>query len=93
MFYDDTRGDGGNLNGWKTYAEYSDLKKFNVSGGIDYDVYQRDNMTGAEIARKYWAATRYNFTKQMSTYLRVEDNVNVNYSKDMRGRLTFDVDF
>jgi hypothetical protein len=93
LFYDDTRGDGGNLNGWKTYAEYSDLKKINVAGGIDYDVYQRDNMTGSEIARKYWVATRYNFTKQMSTYLRVEDNVNVNYSKDMRGRLTFDVDF
>ena len=93
VFYDNRIGYGGNLNGVKTFAEYSDLKKLKVAAGIDYDVYQRDDMTGDEIARKYWAATRYNFTKKMSASLRVEDNVNANYSKDLRGRATFDVDF
>jgi hypothetical protein len=29
----------------------------------------------------------------MSSTLRIEDNVNVNYSKDVQGRATFDVDF
>ena len=93
IFYDNRIGYGGDLNGFKTYAEYSDLKKLKVAAGIDYDVYQRDDMTGDEIARRYWAATRYNFTKKMSASLRVEDNVNANYSKDVRGRATFDVDF
>ena len=64
-----------------------------VAAGIDYDIYQRDDMTGDEIARKYWAAGRYTFKPKMSASLRVENNVNANYSKDMRGRLTFDVDF
>ncbi len=93
LFGDTRRGFGGNLNGGKVYVDYSDLKKLKVSGGIDYDVYERDDMTGEDTAKKYWAATRYNFTKQMSASLRVEDNVNVNFSKDMRGRVTFDYDF
>jgi hypothetical protein len=93
LFYDKRSGYGGDLNGIKTYAEYSDLKKLKVAAGIDYDVYQRDEMTGNETAKKYWASTRYSFTKKMSASLRVEDNVNANYSKDMRGRATFDVDF
>ncbi|MEK6744738.1 MAG: hypothetical protein AABZ15_14075 [Nitrospirota bacterium] len=93
VFYDARSGYGGDLNGIKTYAEYSDLRRLKLAAGIDYDVYQRDTMTGDEIARKYWAATRYNFTKQMSATLRVEDNVNANYSKDMKGRATFDYEF
>lgn len=93
LFHDDRSGYGGDLSGWKTYAEYSDLKKLQVAAGIDYDIYQRDDMTGDEIARKYWASGRYTFKPRMSASLRVEDNVNANYSKDIRGRLTFDVDF
>jgi len=91
--YDKRTGYGGDLNGVKTYAEYSDLKKLKVAAGIDYDIYQRDEMTGEETAKKYWASARYHFTKQMSSSLRVEDNVNANYSKDLKGRATFDVDF
>jgi hypothetical protein len=50
-------------------------------------------MTGQETSRKYWAACRYFFAKSVSSSVRVENNVNVNYSKDLQGRFTFDVDF
>jgi hypothetical protein len=50
-------------------------------------------MTGQETARKYWAGGKYVFAKNMASTLRVEDDVNVNYTKDTQGRLTFDVDF
>lgn len=93
VFHDDRSGYGGDLSGWKLYVDYSDLKKLKVAAGIDYDVYQRDDMTGDETAKKYWASARYAFSQKMSASVRVEDNVNANYTKDMRGRLTFDVDF
>jgi hypothetical protein len=93
VFHDDRSGYGGDLSGWKLYVDYSDLKKLKVAAGVDYDVYQRDDMTGDETAKKYWASARYAFDKKMSASIRVEDNVNANYTKDMRGRVTFDVDF
>lgn len=93
LFHDKRWGYPGDLSGYKVYAEYSALGKWKAAGGIDYDAYERDDMTGQETARKYWAGGRYFFAKNMSSSVRVEDNVNVNYSKDVQGRLTFDVDF
>ena len=93
IFHDNRSGYGGDLDGYKVYAEYRRFGKWNAAAGIDYDSYQRDDMTGQETAKKYWAAGRYIFTKNMSSSFRVEDNVNVNYSKDIQGRLTFDYDF
>jgi hypothetical protein len=93
LFHDKRKGYPGDLTGYKVYAEYSRIGKWKASVGVDHDAYQRDDMTGQETAKKYWAAGKYIFTKNMSSTVRVEDNVNVNYSKDMQGRLTFDVDF
>jgi hypothetical protein len=93
LFHDKRSGYPGDLAGFRAYAEYSKFGKWKASAGIDYDSYQRDDMTGQETAKKYWAAGRYKFAKNMSSSIRVEDNVNINYSKDMQGRLTFDVDF
>ncbi len=92
-FYDSRRGFGGNLNGYRVYAEYSTFKKWKGAAGIDFDVYERDNMTGQATARRYWVAGRYKFSSNMSSTVRVEDNVNVNFSKDIQGRVTFDYDF
>ena len=50
-------------------------------------------MTGEESARRYWASGRYTFARNMSGSFRVQDSVDINYKKDMQGRLTFDVDF
>jgi hypothetical protein len=92
--YHDTRyGYGGNLNGYKVYAEYTEFTKWKAAGGMDYDVYERDDLTGNATAKKYWVAGRYLFTRKMSGSLRMEDNVNINYSKDIQGRVTFDYDF
>ena len=93
LFHDRRAGYPGSLKGYKIYGEYSAMGKWKASAGIDYDAYTRDDMTGQETARKYWAAGKYRFTKSMSGSLRVENSVNVNYSKDMQGRMTFDVDF
>lgn len=93
VFHDYRSGYGGKLDGYKVYAEYGKPGKWKAAAGIDYDAYTRDDMTGQETAKKYWAAGRYTIAKNMSSSVRVEDNVNVNYSKDMQGRLTFDVDF
>ena len=93
VFHDTRYGYGGNLDGYKIYAEYTTFAKWKAAAGIDYDVFARDDMTGNETARKYWAAGRYQFNKNMSSSVRVEDNVNINYSKDIQGRLTFDYDF
>jgi hypothetical protein len=93
LFHDKRTGYPGDLAGYRAYAEYSKFGKWKASAGIDYDSYQRDDMTGQETAKKYWAAGRYKFAKNMSSSVRVEDNVNINYSRDMQGRLTFDVDF
>lgn len=93
LFHDKRTGYPGDLAGYRAYAEYSKFGKWKASAGIDYDSYQRDDMTGQETAKKYWAAGRYKFSKTMSSSVRVEDNVNINYSRDMQGRLTFDVDF
>jgi hypothetical protein len=93
LFHDKRSGYPGDLAGYRAYAEYSKFGKWKASAGIDYDSYQRDDMTGQETAKKYWAAGRYKFSKNMSSSVRVEDNVNINYSRDMQGRLTFDVDF
>lgn len=91
--HDARSGYGGDLDGYKAYAEYSKFGKWKAAAGVDWDAYQRDDMTGEETAKRYWASGRYYFAKNMSSSLRVEDNVNVNYSKDMQGRVTFDYDF
>ena len=93
LFHDKRWGYPGDLSGYKVYAEYGAMGKWKAAAGADYDAYTRDDMTGRETARKYWAGGRYFFTKQISSTLRIEDNVNVNYTKDVQGRATFDVDF
>lgn len=93
LFHDKRWGYPGDLSGYKVYAEYGAPGTWKAAAGVDYDAYTRDDMTGQETARKYWAGGRYFFTKKMSSTLRIEDNVNVNYSKDVQGRATFDVDF
>lgn len=93
LFHDGRSGYGGDLDGYRVEAEYTKFNEWKAAAGIDYDSYQRDDMTGKETAKRYWAAGRYIFAKNMSSTVRVEDNVNVNYSKDLQGRVTFDYDF
>jgi hypothetical protein len=93
LFHDKRTGYPGDLSGYKVYAEYNHIGKWKAAAGMDYDAYERDDMTGQETARKYWVGGRYVFAKDISSSFRAENNVNVNYAKDMRGRLTIDFDF
>ena len=64
----------GDIIGFSLGADRPFLKdKLDLSAGIDYDIYQRDEMTDDEIATKYWLGGRYHFTKKISLALHVEN--------------------
>ena len=91
--YDFQNGNGSILNGGSVDATYTPIKPLDISGGIQYDVYQRDRATGRETARKYWLGGKYRLSKNMTASVRVEDNVNVQYTNDWAGRVVFKYDF
>jgi hypothetical protein len=91
--YDNRNGYYGNTNGFICDADYEINKKAQVAGGITYDVYQRDALTGEEIARRYWLGGKYRLAKNMALSGRIQDDVNARYSENVTGRLAFDYDF
>ena len=91
--YDHRNGYGGRLNGGIADLTYDITKKFELAGGIHFDVYERDRVTGEETARKYWLGSRYKINDKMSASVRVEDNVNARYKQDWSGRTAFNYDF
>jgi hypothetical protein len=91
--FDDRVGYYGNTNGIIADLTGDIDKKSQVSAGIDYDVYQRDSMTGQEIARRYWVAGKYKVAKNMAVSGGPQDEVNVTYTRNISGRLVFDYDF
>lgn len=91
--YDFQSGDGNILNGGGGEITYTPIKPLDLSGGIEYDVYQRDSETGRETARKYWLGAKYRINKSMSASIRAEDNVNHQFTNDWSGRAVFNYDF
>lgn len=91
--YDYQEGYGGKLNGGALEVVYSPIKPLDLSGGVHYDMYERDRVTGRETARKYWAGGKYRINKAMTASLRIEDNVNQQYKSDWAGRAAFNFDF
>ncbi len=91
--YDYQLGYGGKLNGGAIEATYEPIKQLALSGGIHYDTYERDRVTGLETARKYWIGGKYKIAKNMTASIRIEDNVNHQYTSDWTGRAVFKYDF
>jgi hypothetical protein len=91
--YDRRSGYGGKLDGSIAEIFYDASKELQLSAGIHYDVYERDRSTGQETARKYWAGGNYKLAKNMSTAVRIEDDVNARYDSDWSGRVVFNYDF
>ncbi len=91
--FDHRNGYGGGLNGGIAEVSYEATKKLNLAGGIHYDVYERDKITGEETARKFWFGGKYRIKDNMSASARVEDNVNARYKDDWTGRVAFNYDF
>jgi hypothetical protein len=91
--YDHRNGYGGRLNGGIADVAYDITKQFEIAGGIHFDVYERDRVTGEETARKYWLGSKFKFNDKMSASVRVEDNVNARYKEDWSGRTAFNYNF
>jgi hypothetical protein len=91
--YDYQNGDGDVLNGGGAEVTYTPIKPLDLAAGIQFDVYQRDQTTGRETARRYWLGTKYKLNKTMTASLRIEDNVNHQYTNDWSGRAAFNYDF
>ena len=92
--YDRRQGYAGNLDGATLDVLYDYTPKLQLAGGVAYDVYQKDSMTGDTTAQTYWLGTRYKLDKAMSFDLRVQDNVDVGHFKhDWSGRTAFNYDF
>ena len=91
--YDKRTGYYGSHDGGIAEVAYDFNKKGEIAGGITYDVYQRDALTGDEIARRYWLGARYKIAKNMALSGRIQDDVNARYTENVSGRVTFDYDF
>lgn len=91
--YDHRNGYGGRLNGGIADIYFDITKMIELAGGIHFDVYERDKVTGEETARKYWLGSKVKINDKMSASVRVEDNVNARYKEDWSGRVAFNYDF
>jgi predicted porin len=74
-------------------VQYDATQKLRLAGGIAYDVYQRDIITGDESAQRYWLGGSYKFSKNIRASLQIEDNINNTYNNDMQGRFILDYNF
>jgi hypothetical protein len=90
---DKRQGYYGSVDGFIVDAAYDLNKTVQLAGGINFDSYQRDALTGDEIARRYWLGGKCKLAKNMAVSGRIQDDVNVTYSKNISGRLVFDYDF
>lgn len=84
----------GDIIGFSLSADRSFLNnKLDLAAGIDYDIYQRDEMTDDEIATKYWFGGRYHFTEKISMALRVENTESATQDYNFAGWASFEVAF
>ena len=91
--WDKRNGYYGKLDGVIVDAVYDINKATQLAGGIHYDVYERDVLTGDEIARRYWLGGRHRLASNMALSGRIQNDVNERYSRNVSGRVTFDYDF
>lgn len=84
----------GDIIGFSLSADRRFLKdKLNLSAGIDYDIYQRDEMTDDEIATKYWVGGRYHFSKKISLALHLENTESYSQDYNFSGWSSFEIVF
>jgi hypothetical protein len=93
LYYDKRQGYGGDLDGAIADVTWDVSDALQLATGLTYDVYQRDEFDHDETARKYWGGGRYKLAKNLSTSLRIENNVNARYHNNMQGRFAVDYDF
>lgn len=89
--YEKRNGYAGELSGIRLYGEYK-INKMAILAGIDYDDFRRE-ISREGSAKKYWAGVNYEFTKIISAVVRVEDNVNFNYSNSYQGYAAVNINY
>jgi hypothetical protein len=93
LSYDRRQGYPGDMDGGIIDVQYDATQKLRLAGGIAYDVYQRDIITGDESAQRYWLGGSYKFSRNIRASLQIEDNINNTYNNDMQGRFILDYNF
>ena len=96
LAYDKRQGYGGDLDGGIIDVTYDVNKQIQVAAGLAIDAYNRiyfPEMSGEEIAQKYWLAGSYRFDKNMRVSFRVEDDINKTYNSNVQGRFALDYTF
>ena len=91
--FDQRHGYYGRVGGVIVDAAWDINKSSQVEGGINWDAYRRDALTGEEIARRYWLGGKYKLAKNMALSGRIQDDVNIRFTQYISGRVTFDYDF
>lgn len=91
--YDNRQGYYGSMSGAIVDAAFELNKSIEIAAGINYDVYQRDSLTGDEIARRYWLGGKYRLARRMSVSGRIQDDVNARFTRNITSRVSFDYDF
>lgn len=86
------RGYPGDLTGFQGSADYA-FGKATLAAGISYDVFQRDSMTDDFSAKKVWGGGSYEFRKNMTARLRVEDTETRRFENEFQGRASVDLSF
>jgi hypothetical protein len=106
LSYDRTSGYSGDLNGGMLDVTYDASKVLQLSAGMTYDVFNRNdllpvNTNGTqfvsspnETAQRYYVGGRYRFAKNFQASLRIDDlETDTRNSSDVQGRLVIDYDF
>jgi hypothetical protein len=86
-------GTGGKLAGFELSGDTVVLQKYTLAAGLQYDTYQRDDMTNERSATRVWLGGDVKLLKDVSFSARVEDNMNANWHNDVRARMALNVDF
>ncbi|ABB31150.1 hypothetical protein Gmet_0908 [Geobacter metallireducens GS-15] len=96
LAYDKRNGYGGKLDGGQLDVAWDVTKGLQLSGGLTYDVYQRDfylDGSSRETAQKYWLGGKYKLARNLQASLRVEDAITARDESDINGRFVLDYDF
>lgn len=86
-------GVGGDFLGFELSGDLAVGPRIVLAAGAQYDVYERDLMTGDESASRVWLGGSLKLRENISVLARVEDNFNENFDNDVKARLALNVDF
>jgi hypothetical protein len=89
--YEKRNGYTDQLSGIRFSGEYK-IARLALMAGIDYDDFRRYD-SREDTAKKYWAGANYEFNKIISASVRIEDNVNFNYSNSYRGFAAININY